>query len=78
MVFSVPNLNKLLTICCIVVLSGCANKPIPMSAPPKPFKVCSEESKEEDQPCVKLGPTNSPVDRGGLNNTHIYALKYSK
>lgn len=49
-----------------------------MSAPPKPFKVCSEESKEEDQPCVKLGPTNSPVDRGGLNNTHIYALKYSK
>lgn len=75
---SVQQASKLLTVCAIVALAGCAAQPkppVPMSAPVKPFKVCPEDHTEKDEPCTKLGPTNSPSDRGMLNIQQIYAIK---
>lgn len=74
--------SKLLTISAIIVLAGCAAQPkpasipVPIIIPPAPFKVCPEEPKEEDQPCVKFGPTNTPSIRGLLNIINErYAVK---
>lgn len=81
MVFSVLLASKILGTVIILILVGCASQPVPMSAPPpppipmsippKPFKICPENPKDDDQPCTIIGPTNVPSIRGKLINSDL-------
>lgn len=67
MAYSVQQASKLVVLIA-ALLAGCA-APEPKTIykeinrieriPEKPFKVCPDEPKDDDYPCIKLGPTKT-------------------